>query len=257
MKKWKILGLLTLLLVIGSVARAQNDVVRLNDGSMIRGTIIEYITGQHVRIQTVEGKVLEYPAADVKSTELGNAGRTTKVFTPKTKGYYSITGMGLSIGTNSYGSLTAAPSLNSENGWQWNKHLMTGVGVGLEYLNNAVRVPLTANVRWKLGSGNVTPYVGLNAGYALSGKGQVGNYYYDYYNGEQKSKGGITTGAQVGFLSQLGPHFGLNAFVGYRYQELTRTYNQPFWNGTTTLILPTTERSYLNRVTLGFGFLFD
>jgi hypothetical protein len=257
MKQWKIFGLLTLLLVIGFAAQAQNDIVRLQDGSFVRGTIIEYLAGQHVRIQTIEGKVLEYPAADVKSTELGNAGRTAKVLTPQTQGFYNLTGLGLAFGARTYGGLAAAPGLYMENGWQWNKHLMTGLGIGVEYLNNATRLPITANARWKFGSGNLTPYVGLSAGYTLSGQERGGGYYYDSYYAEQQNKGGITTGAQVGFLSQLGPHFGLNAFMGFRYQKFTREYDQAFWNGLETIYVPTTEKTYLNRVTLGFGFLFD
>ena len=135
---------------------------------------------------------------------------------------------------------------------------MTGIGAGLEYMNNAVRVPLTANARWKFGSGSVTPYVGVSAGYTLSGKPQNGYYYYDYMGDHnQQNKGGVTGGAQIGFLTQPGPHFAMNAFVGYRYQQVTRKNDQGLWNGTETICVPTAEHSYLNRVTLGFGFLFD
>ncbi len=256
MKQWKILGLLGLLLFASMTLRAQ-DVVRLQDGSFIRGTILEYIAGDHVRIKTEEGKVYEYAAADIKSTESGviQNGHVRKPIVLKTKGYYNITGLGLNLGNN-YGSLTGSAGLYVVNGWQWNKHLMTGLGVGLEHLDRAVRVPLTIDARWKFGEGSITPYVGLNGGYTLSGRS---NSYYDYMGrgNAVENKGGITTGAQVGFMAQIAPHMGLNVSAGYRYQVFTSKYDQGFWNGTEYISMPVTQKSYLNRVTLGFGLLFN
>jgi hypothetical protein len=256
MKQWKTFGLLVLLVCAGVVLKAQ-DIVRLKNGSFIRGTIIEYIADDHVRIKTVDGKVYEYPAADVLSTDVGeaNVGRSRKPLVIKTKGYYNITTLGLNLGNN-YGSLTRSPGLYTVNGWQWNAHLMTGIGVGLEHLQGAVRAPLTADVRWKFLPGSFSPYVGLNGGYTLSGRAQS-YYYFDGWGQSTENKGGITTGAQVGFISQVGPHLGLTASVGYRYQKFTREYTQGFWNGTTTVPIWVTERSYLHRVTLGFGLMFN
>jgi hypothetical protein len=257
MKQWKTLGLLGLLFLASMALQAQ-DVVRLQDGSFVRGTILEYIAGDHVRIKTEEGKVYEYAAADIKSTESGviQSGNVRKPIVPKTKGYYNITGLGLNLGNN-YGSLSASAGFYMVNGWQWNKHLMTGLGVGLEHLDRAVRVPLTIDTRWKFGEGTITPYVGLNAGYTLSGRSN--NYYYYDRGGvnSTQNKGGVTTGAQVGFMAQVAPHMGLNVSVGYRYQVFTSKYDQGFWTGTEYISLPVVERSYLNRVTLGFGLLFN
>ncbi len=210
MKTWKILGLLTLLLIASVSVQAQ-DVVKLKDGSFIRGTIIEYIAGDHVRIKTEEGKVYEYPADAIARTDVGNAGtgRSASTLVPKTKGFYNITGLGLSIG-NYYSSLRANPGLYTVNGWQWTPHLMTGIGTGIEYLNYAVRVPLTADVRWKFGKGNVNAYVGASAGYTVSAKAN-NRYYYDGYTTQNSREyGGITTGAKVGFMTQIGAHLGLD-----------------------------------------------
>lgn len=257
MKTWKILGLLTLLLIAGMSVQAQ-DVVKLKDGSFIRGTIIEYIAGDHVRIKTEEGKVYEYPADAIARTDVGNAGgaHANSVIVPKTKGFYNITGLGLNLG-NYYGRLSANPGLYTVNGWQWTPHLMTGIGAGLEYLDNGVRVPLTADVRWKFGKGNVNAYVGVSAGYTLSGKTDRGYYYDSYYYNINRNHGGITTGAKIGFMTQIGAHLGLDVHAGYRYQKFTSEYDQSFWNGTTLIPVLIHEKSYLNRVTLGFGFIFN
>ena len=257
MKTWKTLGLLTLLFSASLSLQAQ-DIVKLKDGSFIRGTIIEYIAGDHVRIKTEEGKVYEYPADAIARTDVGNAGtgRSASILVPKTKGFYNITGLGLNMG-NYYGRLRTNPGLYTVNGWQWTPHLMTGIGAGVEYLYDAVTVPLTADVRWKFGKGNVSAYVGASCGYTLSSKTDRGYYYDSYAHQINRNYGGITTGAKVGFMTQVAPHLGLDINAGFRFQKLRSEYDQPYWNGTTLLTMLIEEKTYLNRVTLGFGFLFN
>lgn len=249
---------LALLLTAGLALHAQ-DVVTLKNGSFIKGTIIEYIVDDHVRIKTEEGKVYEYPASDVQSTQLAGqapAGSPVvrKPLTIKEKGYYNLTGFHLAFGNN-YG-LNAGAGLSTENGYQWTKRLMTGASVGVEYLNEATRVPLTVNVRYKLLDGPVTPFAGVFAGYTLSGKPQ--SYYYESsLAADEKNYGGFTSGAQVGLLAYCAPHFGIFATAGYRYQKFTRDYAEYYWSGTQMIPYMVTEQQYLHRVTLGLGFLFN
>jgi hypothetical protein len=250
MKHIKIFSLLSLAMVLGFAASAQNDVVRLKDGSMIRGTIIEYIVGDHVRIKTLEGNVYEYKADQLQTTRMGD----TKTFEAKTKGYYNITGIGFTIGQGSYGP-SAGVNLHTINGYQWNSHLMTGIGAGIEYLKNQAQIPLFVDARWNLLKGNFTPVVGAMAGYSLA---LGGNRYYDWYNGQQdKNYGGLTGGLKFGFRAQAGPHFAFTMDMGYRMQLWRAQVNRYFWNGIEGIYYPTIERTTMHRVTLNLGFMFN
>ena len=48
-----------------SVATASKDVVRLKDGSVVRGTISELLKNRSVTIVTLSGKTLEFAMSDV------------------------------------------------------------------------------------------------------------------------------------------------------------------------------------------------
>lgn len=258
MKYNKVVSLFSLLLFLGAATHAQNDVLRLKDGSFIRGTIIEYITGDHVKIKTEEGKYYEFPAADVLRVDGGNGpvARLPKVFEVKTKGYYNILGVGLMFGSR-YG-ININPGIYMVNGWQWNAHLMTGIGMGVEYMYDGGKFPLTADVRWKFLEGRISPYVQVNCGYTVASRGH--GYYYDWWgNGDVlRNYGGITSGASVGVLSHSGPHVGIVMSAGYRFQMLKTRYNEYTWlNGNEPVVHEVTTKSYLNRFTLGFGLLFN
>jgi hypothetical protein len=256
MKNWKYLGLFCLLFLTGIAAKAQNDVVHLKNGSFIRGTIIEYIAGDHVKIKTEEGKIYEFSAAELAKAETGGSPRKgPKLFTFKTKGYYNITSLGFMFG-NHYG-LKLNPGLYTVNGWQWNEHLMTGLGLGIEYLDYGGKIPITAEARWNFLKGAVTPFAGLSAGYTVpTGPGVA---YVDWWGGPMNNKnyGGITTGLNFGIRSYSGPHVGLTFQAGYRFQKFKTRYDETFWLGTEPVTHEVIAKSYLQRFTLGFGLLFN
>lgn len=256
MKVSNVLGLLALLFLLGATANAQNDIVRLKNGSFIRGTILEYIVDDHIKIKTEEGKIYEYPASELLRTESASKG-VPKTYTVKTKGYYNFTTFGLMFGRNSYYGLAANPGIYMVNGWQLNPHLLVGLGTGLEFLDYGGKVPLTIDARWNLLKGLVTPVVGLNVGYTLAMRSRA--YIVDWWSDQQvmKSYGGITTGLNFGIRGYCGPHFGLTASAGYRFQKLKTLYNEGFWNGTEMVYHEVLAKSYMNRFTLGFGFLFN
>ncbi len=253
MKTTKILGLFALLLLAGFVAQAQNDVIRLKNGSFIRGTIIEYIAGDHVKIKTEEGKIYEFPASELARAETESKS-IPKTYAVKTKGYYNITSVGMMFG-NKYG-INVNPGLYTVNGWQWNEHLMTGLGLGIEYVEYGGKFPITADVRYNLIKGNVTPWVGILGGYTAANKGQM---YYDWWGSPSviRNYGGITTGANFGIRAYCGPHVGITANIGYRFQKLKARYNETFWNGFEEVTHEVTSKTYLNRFSMGFGLLFN
>lgn len=61
-----LLALIVSLLASSALAQALPDVVRLNDGSFVRGTIVERVEGDHVVIQTATGELRTIPLASVQ-----------------------------------------------------------------------------------------------------------------------------------------------------------------------------------------------
>jgi hypothetical protein len=61
-----LVALLVSLMASAALAQALPDVVRLNDGSFVRGTIVERVEGDHVVIQTATGELRSIPLATVQ-----------------------------------------------------------------------------------------------------------------------------------------------------------------------------------------------
>lgn len=254
MKNPRILGLLALLMLFGMVAHAQNDIVRLRDGSFIRGTIIEYIVDDHVKIKTEEGKIYEFPASEMLRAE-SNSKSVPNTFTINTKGYYNITSVALMFGSREWGGMALHAGIYTVNGWQWNERWMTGLGLGMEYMEQGGKYPITADLRYNILKGKVTPYAGLSVGYTAASRGRS----VDWWGGPTvlRNYGGITAGGSFGIRAYSGPHVALTANFGYRFQKLKVKYNETFWNGFETVNHEVMSKSYLNRFVLGFGLLFN
>ena len=256
MKHFKITAFLVILILASIHVKAQNDIVRLQNGSVIRGTIIEYIVGDHVRIKTEEGNVYEYKSSEVLRTSVEGKG----INSVKPKGYYNITSLGLAIGNGNHG-LRAAPSLTMVNGWKWNSRWMTGLGAGLELMNDYPMLPLYADTRYLIMKENFTPFVGAMAGYNVSLSHNNYQYYDFFYNPYRQNKGGPTAGIQFGFISNVGEHLGITANFGYRFQSITTTYNDYFYSNISGfdnyISVPVKERQDMHRITMSFGLLFD
>jgi hypothetical protein len=253
MKAIKIFAAMAFLLLGGLSARAQNDLVRLKDGSVVRGTVIEYIVGDHIRIRTDEGNVHEFKANQIEKTSVGGKASIEL----KTRGYFNISALQVAIGNNGYRAV-ATPGFTMVNGWQWNDHLLTGLGVGIESMGDQMQAPIFLDGRWKFFKGSFSPFAGAMAGYALPLQGTGRYYYYDFApNYIDKNYGGITLGAQAGFMAQMGQHFGMTGAIGYRYQNQRRDYTQYYWQNGEYITYPVSERSQLNRLTMNFGLIFQ
>lgn len=253
MKTIQFLAAAAFLLFGGMAAKAQNDVVRLKDGSIVRGSVIEYIVGDHIRIRTDEGNVHEFKAEQIDKTSVGGK----SAFAVRDRGYYNISALSVGLGRTEYYT-AVSPSFTMVNGWQWNAHLYTGLGVGVERMGNQMQAPLFLEGRWKFMKGSFSPFAGIMAGYALPLQAARQYYYYDfapeYIN---KNYGGITAGVQAGFMAQLGEHIGMTGAIGYRYQNQRREYTQYQWNNGEYITYPVSERSRLNRMTMSVGLVFQ
>lgn len=156
MKKLLILFMLSLCAML-TPAQAQ-DVVYLRNGSVIKGTIVEHIPNQMVRIETSEGNVHEFTIDEVERM----------VFTPQVTPYQAVSS---SISPNSGDYL--------KKGFRAFVEFAADIQTDAEtpdYYNGFISLPLTVGYQ-----ANKFFFVGAGIAPGITSNGR-NRYYYDYYD---------------------------------------------------------------------------
>jgi hypothetical protein len=238
----KFFVLLFLVLVFSAGTKAQGnyeDVVYLKNGGIIHGIIIEQVLNESIKIRTKDRNVFVFRMEEVlKITKEESAAapkpdvRTEKEAEPeesmKQSGYTNILEFTFGrdqLRNHSNNALTGSTKSTSQmsigiqdiNGYLFNPHLSTGIGIGLHFYPGMVLVPLFADVRYNFTKTPVTPFVALGAGYSFTYMEVFGfESTKDYFGGPM-----LNPSFGVKFTFRSGKAFQMN--LGYRYQE-TRIY---------------------------------
>ncbi len=200
----KIVSLLITMLVF-SFAFAQTtveDVVYLNNGSVIRGSISEQ-KNETVKIELLGGSIFVFQQNEIDSIKKENVLKRnikaiSKNYFRKDRGYRNMTEFGIIYGTNlkrennPYYYYNNNPddfgvSLHTVNGYQVWSYLYAGAGVGIERFINYKQTfsPFYLRVASEFLKKRVTPYVFCDVGYSVMWK-QKSDEYISYQN-----KGGL------------------------------------------------------------------
>jgi hypothetical protein len=259
MKKLRFFLLLPLLFVfVSSFGQQGQDVVYLKDGSVIKGTVSEYIAGDHVRIQNIEGKVYEFQASEIKNVVMAGSTKAIHIrqpYTPKKFGYINNTTFGLMMGNAGYGA-AINPSFQTINSLTFCTKYQGGLGIGMDFMNDGVFSPVFADFRYHFLDGEVSPYVAVGGGYAvplMDSRIRYG-FYPQYYS---KSNGGPMSYVQLGLRNLVKPHLGYSLSLGYRFQYLTSDYDRYFWNSGEESFVRVHEKLTMHRVDVRIGILFN
>lgn len=217
----KILSLLFMLaLSAGASAQRLHEVVYLKNGSIIRGTVIEQIPGESLKIQTGDGNVFAYRMSEVEKItkeggtprdvrqRSGNAGFNRRGPEVGYRGFVDANwtiGVGNGAGADRIGLLTS-------HGYQIIPQLYIGAGAGINYYYNgtAVGMPVFADVRTDILPGSVTPFVDLKGGYSFL---DVEGFYLS---------------PSVGCRFRVGGRLAMNAGVGYTLQKFSFGINDGY-----------------------------
>ena len=199
----------------------QSDVLKMKNGSEIRGTILEK-NDESIKIQTKDGSIWSYPTEDVVA--IGK-------YEPKVSGpgFYLRANVGMMGGDN------VSPSFHLVNGYSFNSHWDVGFGLGLESFAWNGYIPVFVESRYNLLNKNYTPFISVMSGYEMP----VGNW--------DSNKGGFTAGARIGFTRYLGNHVGFSTSVGYRFAYLTEVNS--WWDDFETI-------REINRFEIRLGLTF-
>lgn len=191
------------------------EVVYLKNGSMIRGTVIEQVPGQSLKIQTADGSIFVYRMDEVEKITKESPIQTKRTATLASAGditgYRGFVDFGFTKGLGDSGADRF--ELTTSHGYQFTPYFFTGAGIGIHYYmdmwwngDNVPFIPLFIDLRGNLMQGSIVPFIGLKGGYSLV----VDDGLYG---------GGLYAAPSVGVKYMLSETFALNLSLGYSYQQ--------------------------------------
>ncbi|GEM_PF-708082 len=169
----------------------------------------------------------------------------------KEKGFYNMTSVALLLGEGQDGFLPV-PSLTTVFGWQLNKKILAGAGIGYEYYEWSVGT-LFADFKYMLTKKYVMPFASFKIGYALpiSKPPSSNNYYGDI----TKYYGGVQLNPEAGIRVPIGEGSSLLLSLGYHFQQLAQDETSYYFWGSSSNYTTKVNTDY-NRISFRLGFMF-
>jgi len=216
MKPLKLLVLLLLSAPVFTMAQANyRDVVYLNNGIIVIGMIVEQVPNQGIKIQLIDNTVSSFAYSEIKKITKEEVIVEKE---PHQKRYSGIFEVGYTKGVgDEYSELAReARSINvfsvrMVNGYQINKNMSAGVGLGIDAYELAVLMPITIDLRAYFIDAPVSPTFIFDGGYSLA------------LNNDHGSNGLVLNPA-VGVKINTSKNTSCLFSIGYKYQKQTIHY---------------------------------
>ena len=217
----KLIGFVLVCFISVSPFAQPNSIVKLKNGSEIKGEILKN-DESGVQLRTRDGSIWNFTQEEVASTE-------KFIPTVSRKGFYNRSTVGV-MGGDSF-----SPSLQVVNGYSFNSHWDTGVGIGFEQFYFNKYIPLFIEGKYSLLNRTTSPFVSMIAGYQMP----LSNFH--------ANKGGFTGGVQLGITHYFSNHLGISTSAGYRFAHL-KVMNM-WWDDFATI-------QQINRFEVRVGLVF-
>ncbi len=165
------------------------------------------------------------------------------------KGYYNLSSFALLFGEGEQGYMPF-PSITMVNGFCFVPGLLTGIGIGYEYLDCSL-MPVFADVKYVFPERRHISFVSLKLGGGIPLKSAKAYPQYGYYDGATVY-GGILIAPELGLLF---PQKGKNALMvslGYHHQEIS------FDDFANRSLENMRQKTYINfnRISLRLSYMF-
>lgn len=196
--------------------KKSEDVVKLKNGSIIRGKLLEPEADSIIKIETEGRNVFVFGSSEVR-----NISKEPIPFLYKKSGYIFEMEVGMLSGrtfSNTWWPRQSRPVTNFTmqivNGYQFNPYLSLGVGVGLDTYPESTITPLFLRAEGNFFKSRVTPIYILDTGYGFYSK--LFNASIDG-NGT-RFRGGAMINPALGIRVHLGKYSSFFVSSGYRMQ---------------------------------------
>ena len=224
--------IISLLMLLCSVLFAQQrqETIYLKNGTVVHGTIVEYVPNTSYTIVTGDGNRFVFEIEDIAriTWDLPAEGdqHAPQDADPKPKvdmfrvGYQGLVETGLGAGMGTYG--IDVFKLDFINGYRFNPNLFIGGGIGYRHImakDGLSFLPIFANVRGNLApKGKVIPYGSFNLGVAFN-------------SSDGLSEGGLMVNPSFGILINRFSNYMLHASIGYDAMQMPfYEISQDWWN---------------------------
>lgn len=194
--------------------------VNLKNGSEIVGELIDE-NEEGVKIKTDDGSIWSFQKLEVLSVV---------AVKPVVSGFYNKINFGVMGGSD------VSPSFHIINGYRFNEHWSSGLGLGTESFGWNGYIPVFVEGNYNLLKRSTSTFLSAMAGYEVPMRGLPDN------------RGGFTFAGKVGFNYFLGRHVGISTELGYRFAHLADQTNWWGWDDFVTI-------RQINRYEFRFGVI--
>lgn len=222
-------------------AQSREDVVYLNNGSILKGRIIENIPGVKTSIEIAGHNLIVIPDTAVKMILLNQKIPSYE--------YGSLASpVEMAAMANFYGGTKNSGAFTFITSYHFPFGLSTGAGLGIEWFDRE-QIPFIADFAYCFMKGSWSPYIYARTGYAVPLSKNDDGDYSDYF-------GGVLAGTGAGIRFNFSKRNALIFSLGYRYQKTKTITGAAPWSS----MYPNYEIIRYNeysRLTFSFGFLFN
>ena len=237
--------LIALFAAISTSGIAQNkydDMIRLKNGSIIYGTIIENVVDDHLKILIGGRQTLEFDYEEIVQIKDGSF--RMLISDQHKRGYFNETQLGLALGKSSDFSETVPYiSVHTLNGYRWHRLISTGVGIGYDSYEPVNMMPVFLGIRGDLFKSRVTPFYLVDVGFSTAWASSIGG------SNLESADGGRLFNAGIGLkIHGLGKSWVIS--TTFKNQKADLNYFDWWWGGEVV-----EERSFRN-MTIKVGLTF-
>jgi hypothetical protein len=212
-----------LLVAYGAMAQSyfMQEVIYLNNGSIIKGLIVEEMPGKSYVIKTSDNNIVVCDYADVLKITREVPAETAKTSTgPSDAEQQSPKKTSLLLGCSLYGEMNSDNNYGSTGieaiiDYKTTPYITTGLGIGIDGYDGLKWMPIFAEIKVDLGESKSRPFIYGKCGYIAP---------MENYNDYREYNGGLLMGAGLGLKSQIGAHTSLVFKLGYKYMAIN--YNE-------------------------------
>ncbi len=242
---------LTILILVGAQALAQDQikpnldqpipvVVELVDGEQIEGiihspaeeTLKLFIKSSNQTHILEYGNIKSITFLKVQSFEKGDLSR-----------FFNVTEIGIILGRSDLDQISGNFTIHTINGFMAKEYLGAGIGIGLDFYDQATVLPFYLSVRASIPQKNIRPYYFVNAGYSHAWENANQNF-----DNIDKVRGGWMLHPGLGFEFKL-EKTSLLLTAGYKVQKLTTWFGPIFG-------VETKEDRTIRKVAISIGITF-
>lgn len=213
-------------IAIGQEQMEYNDVIHTKNGSVFRGKIQEYKADGSCKLMLLSGTEIYLDKSQIRKIvsepiKYKKEKGTRSIYEFKEKGLYHFSSFHISMANDAFrNDLTFGAGIHHISGFQFNRWMGVGLGVGMDYYypgSGETFTPVYAEFRGYTAARNFSPMYSIAAGYGFTTSNENTNII--------EAKGGFMVHPSFGFRMGGNPNANFTLDFGMKIQRGTFTYD--------------------------------